>query len=61
MPEDLQDEWPVWRLVLRRKATLQEMDTHWCLDDLIKANRALDLEEEVERKAHDEAIKKPEK
>jgi hypothetical protein len=43
--------WPVWRLIIRRITTLREIEEHWCLSDLVFANEALDLEEEIERKA----------
>jgi hypothetical protein len=44
-------DWPVWRLVVKRVATLAEIETHWSLRDLILANEALDLDEEIERRA----------
>jgi hypothetical protein len=41
--------WPVWRLVTKRIATLREIEEWWCLSDLVMANEAQDLAEEVER------------
>lgn len=39
----------MWRVVTRRIATLTEVSRDWCLDDLVDANLALDLEEDIER------------
>jgi len=38
----------VWRLVLGRYATLQEIESHWSLDDLIRANIALTFQQKLE-------------
>jgi hypothetical protein len=35
--------------VLEHIATLQEIETHWSLNDLVKGNKALDLKETIER------------
>lgn len=43
--------WPVWRLVLEGFATLQEVETHYSLLDVFKANELLDLKRDVERRA----------
>lgn len=37
----------MWRLVLGKYATLQELETHWSFDDLIRCNLALNLQEAV--------------
>jgi len=42
---DISEEWLVWRLVLSRISTLTELDSSWSLDDLIRANLALTLQE----------------
>jgi hypothetical protein len=42
--------WPVWRVWLSGKATLQEMDTHWSYLDLVRANEALDIDDEIEER-----------
>lgn len=43
-------------MVTRRIATLTEIATTWSLDDLVDANLALDLEDDMEReKARREA------
>lgn len=39
--EAIRADWPIWRLVLSRTATLAEIETHWSLDDLVLANYAL--------------------
>jgi len=35
----------VWRLVLGKHATLEEIEDHWSLDDLLRANLALNVHE----------------
>jgi hypothetical protein len=44
----LQDDWPLWRLVLEKVATKQELDTHWSIDDVADANEALDAQYEAQ-------------
>jgi|WetSurMetagenome_2_1015567.scaffolds.fasta_scaffold1353156_2 hypothetical protein len=46
---DLMYEWPVWRLVIAGKATLHELETTWSLEDLMKANTVLDIQDEIGR------------
>ena len=41
----------LWRPVTARIATLQEIDTHWSIDDLADAHEALDIQAEAEAKA----------
>lgn len=36
---------------MRRIATLQEIETHWSYLDLVHANEALDIADEIEEKA----------
>jgi hypothetical protein len=43
--------WPVWRLVVNRIASLAEIEGSWCLRDVILANEAMDVQDEIERKA----------
>jgi len=38
-------------LVLAQVVTLQEMETHWSVVDMLDAHEALDLQEETERLA----------
>ena len=45
----------MWRLVLAQIATLQEIETHWSLLDLLDGNEALDLKELAEYKAQERA------
>lgn len=40
--------WAIWRLVLKKIATLHEIETHYSYLDVILANEALDIEEEIE-------------
>lgn len=35
----------VWRIVLSKIATLEEIDTSWCLDDILDANAVLDYQD----------------
>lgn len=39
----------MWRVILEKIATLQEIETHWSLDDLIRANDILDMKYDLER------------
>jgi hypothetical protein len=41
----------VWRLVHKRIATVQEIDTHWSLVDVMQANLSLDAIEAAEERA----------
>jgi hypothetical protein len=42
------EEWPIWRLVLQGKATLQELETIWDYDDVVRANISLDIMEKIQ-------------
>jgi hypothetical protein len=33
----LLSEWPIWLVISRQMATLEELETTWTLDDLIRA------------------------
>ena len=46
VPEDL--DWFIWRPVMKRKATLAELDTHYTLEEVEYLNMAIDLEEKLE-------------
>ena len=41
--------------MVERVATLQELETHWSLRDLILANEALDIRDEAQKAADDDA------
>lgn len=43
----------MWRLVSKQWATLQELETHWSIDDVADANDALDAMLEAEFEAHE--------
>jgi len=45
----------VWQVVLSNVATLQEIDTHWSLDDLVRAHLALELNAAMQEAAMKEA------
>lgn len=36
-------------MILSNVATLEEIETHWSINDLADANEALDVKEEIER------------
>ena len=41
--------WPVWRVILAKIATLEEIERSWNISDLMDANEALDVKEDSER------------
>ena len=47
--------WPIWRLVLAQIATLQEIDCHWSLVDVLHANHLLDIQQAAEYEARMQA------
>jgi len=47
--------WPQWRLIHAGVATLQEIESHYSLADVVIANMALDVKIEAEREAHERA------
>lgn len=47
----------MWRVVLSKIATLAELDTHYSFMDLVHANDALDIQEEMEREAQEKITK----
>lgn len=42
----------IWRIVVERVATLQEIETYWDLCDVLDAHLSLDLVAEAEAKAY---------
>jgi hypothetical protein len=44
----LSDEIDVWRLVTEKIATLQELETVWSYDDMVRAIVALDIRSEID-------------
>lgn len=45
----------MWRLVLAKVVTLQEIDGHWNLLDVAEAHEALDIQREAEEYAYQQA------
>jgi len=43
-----------WRVVLAKIACLEELETHWSLGDLLKANAMLDMRDAYEKQAQEE-------
>jgi hypothetical protein len=50
--------WDVWRVWLSGYATLKEIETEWTLCQLMDANEALDIKQELEAEAAEEARNK---
>lgn len=48
----------IWRPVVERIATLQEINLHYDIIDLLNANESLDLREEAEYRAHKASMRK---
>jgi len=44
--------------VIERMATLQELDSHWTLDDIYRANALLDMRADTQAKAREKAKRK---
>lgn len=44
------ETWPIWRLVTDHRAsvTLEEVDRHYWIEDVLDANEALDIQLEIE-------------
>jgi len=38
----------IWRPILAKITTLQEIEQHWSIDDLFDAHEALDIQQEAE-------------
>jgi hypothetical protein len=53
----------VWRLILAEPplGSLVDIETKWSFKDLMDANEALDIREEMIQEAHDEALKNQER
>jgi hypothetical protein len=53
----------VWRLILAEPplGSLVDIETRWSLKDLMDANEALDIREEMLQEAQEEALKKQER
>lgn len=45
----------MWHVVISKIATLQEIETHWSLDDLVRAHLALEYNEYMIEKARKDA------
>jgi hypothetical protein len=39
---------PIWRLVFDKVATLQEIENHWSLDDVMRAMSLLDFRADIQ-------------
>lgn len=52
--------WDIWRLVIAdpQVASLHEIKTYWTICDLLEANEALDIREEMHEEAAERAKQK---
>lgn len=41
--------WPAWRLIAEGWATLEELETHWSIDDIQTANLYMDAWAEAQK------------
>lgn len=48
-------------MAIEKIATLQEVENHWSLDDLLEANAVLDISKEIEKVYSPKASKKGDK
>lgn len=44
---ELKEEFAIWRLVLERMATLEEIERSWSIDDVMRANALLDMRSDL--------------
>lgn len=50
-------DWWIWRPVIRKIATLEEIENHWSFIDMLDAHEALDIVDEMEMYASKQASK----
>ncbi len=48
-------DWYLWRPIVYKVATLQEMDIHWSINDLADCHDAMDIRTEAEKIASDKS------
>ena len=48
----------MWRLVFEKVCTLQELETYWSLDDVMRANAILDMQSEYQKRKEAELKRK---
>jgi hypothetical protein len=51
-------DWPLWRLVKERVASLEELSTVYTLTDCLTMNAVLDMRDDIEAIANADAEKK---
>ena len=42
------DEYLIWRLVLETHVSLDELETRWSLDDVVRANTMLNIQKTIQ-------------
>jgi hypothetical protein len=55
LPEHLARHAHVWRLVTRHIATYEEIRRYWDLNEVMRANELLDVQDDAEWMAHEDA------
>lgn len=50
-------EWQIWKLVIERVATLEELEAYWSLDDVERAIASMSFKEELISSAIEDATK----
>jgi len=50
VPDHVRDEWPAWRLVEEGKATLEDVQAKWSINDIADMNAVLDAVHEARAK-----------
>jgi len=48
----------IWRLVNEGKATLHELESTWCVDDVYRMNAFLDMQFDIEKEREKRTKKK---
>ena len=53
----IREEFEIWRLIFENIATLQELETIWSLDDVLRANAILNMKQDLATLAKEKARK----
>jgi len=41
-------DWAIWRPIIAKKTTLEEIERHWSVDDLADCHDAMDIDQEMQ-------------
>jgi hypothetical protein len=58
LDDSVLEDWPLWRLVKERVASLEELSTVYTLTDCLTMNAVLDMRDDIEAIANADAEKK---